>query len=48
MSRYEFYVPPLRRWPALWWANYRMLYRKVVKPMIDPWTSLRRDPPWAD
>jgi hypothetical protein len=30
MSRYEFYVPPVRDWPTRWWASYKMLYRATL------------------
>lgn len=52
MSRYEFYVPPLRDWPARWLAAVRAGYRpcdRWVRASLmigGAWTTLRRDPPW--
>lgn len=32
MSRYEFYVPPLRSWPRLWWNTYKAMVGWVTTP----------------
>jgi hypothetical protein len=46
MSRYEFHVPPVRTWPAEWWANYRHLCDRYFWPYapgaVIPY-GLRRD-----
>jgi hypothetical protein len=36
MSRYEFYMPPVRTWPAIWWARFLWLYETAMDKVI-PW-----------
>lgn len=36
MSRYEFYVPPVRRWPKLWLQRFLWLYDAAMDRII-PW-----------
>lgn len=40
MSRYEFYLPPVRQWPRRWLDGYRTLLG-VVWPYIGWYVSRR-------
>ena len=36
MTRYEFYMPPVRTWPTIWWARFLWLYDTAMDKII-PW-----------